>query len=323
MNIKPFKLEAYNANMRIVDNLIHLDRKELSDLIRKGIIDFMEPVGIAPREIVSRQELIFRGHKIELQTEAGAVPFSPEHIARITPILEFYWDIDPELVRKWDYFKSAGFTEYDTWKGGFPKCGANEKNDTKNGVVFTKRGMSLVLPHRVSSGLTQVDKGFVSSFSGTTAHEMAHGGVGNGLGVKLLPSENGNMEFYLDWVKKFGWKKIDAIDNSYKTRSPELYTDKAYLEIVGKPVVAWRIDIKADEGWSKNKEGFWQKGSYFITHDEYTIFPEKCIGGVNSYASSTYSKEDICDSMAAFILNPDILDPDKKDFIKQKINLTF
>ena len=39
MNIKPFKLEAYNANMRIVDNLIHLDRKELSDLIRKGIIE--------------------------------------------------------------------------------------------------------------------------------------------------------------------------------------------------------------------------------------------------------------------------------------------
>lgn len=31
-------------------------------------------------------------------TQTGAVPFTKNHIQRITPILEFYWSIDPRGV---------------------------------------------------------------------------------------------------------------------------------------------------------------------------------------------------------------------------------
>jgi hypothetical protein len=168
--------------------------------------------------------------------------------------------------------------------------------------------MDLNHPHRVSTATTPEESGFVDNFSGTLAHEMAHIGAG-GSGSGFFTDRQLNSAFIQGWTKQFGWThlfpnvKDEATNRWVQSDSPTL-------------------------GWKRNAEGFWQKGDHIIytstdprndKNIEYTTMPEKCIGGVSSYAASTLMQEDICDSMAAYILNPHVLYEGKREFIHQSI----
>ena len=48
--------------------------------------------------------------------------------------------------------------------------------------------------------------------------------------------------------------------------------------------------------------------------------PEKCIGGKKGYVASKNWQEDICGSVAAYLLNPSVLDKEKKEFLENKID---
>lgn len=254
------------------------------------------------------KELIFKDHRITLEVEEGASPFTQEHIDRITRILDFYWQIDPELVKKYSFFLSEHSIQ-PNWFNRFPRNGENiVMRNGRTGIIFTEEGMNLHSPHRISSSQTEQELGFVDSFSGTVAHELCHGGDVP-LNVRIFSDEIKNVAFVKEWVEKFNWKMIEEDGEDYETFSP----------VVTKNGIGWKTDEIPDPGWVKNSEGYWQKGEYVIYRDEFALQPETCIGGINSYASSVRLREDICDSVAAYILNPNLIYPGKKEIIDKHL----
>jgi hypothetical protein len=267
----------------------------------------MEPMNPLAEIVPPKQEVVFRGHTIELRTEPGAVPFTPEHIARITPVLEFYWDVNPEIVKAYTFLRSQNrpdATNFSTFRAS----GSNSVSPQTRGIDFFNFGMDIAAAHRVSPTSNPAEHGFIDNFSGTLAHEMAHIGAG-GSGGGFFNDSKLNTAFIMDWSEQFGWKRLFPMVQDETTNR-------------------WSQSDTPAVGWVRNAEGFWQNGEYILytstdprqdKNIEYTTMPEKCIGGVNSYASSTLMQEDICDSMAAYALQSDMLDPDKKMFIQQKI----
>lgn len=125
------------------------------------------------------------------------------------------------------------------------------------------------IPHRISTGMRPEEAGFVDNFSGTLAHELAHGGSTSSMtrpGGLFFDDNYGHHMFYEPWYEKFGW---------------------TWDRINGKTIFS-------------------------------TKYPEKCIGGGAGYAA-TRPEEDICDSVAAYILNPQALDSGRRQFIQERI----
>lgn len=232
-----------------------------------------------PQEIERKQskqlisEIEFKGHKIQLISQKDAIPFTPEHIEQINLVLQEYWDIDPQIVQGYKQFISENKDNIPKNKQ-FPLNGENgpcigkDKNDGYGAIYFTKRGMNQKIPHRVSSTKSSDEPGFVDNFSGTLAHELAHGTstTHQDRPAGFIYDLTHRNEFYSKWQTLFGWKhKI--------------------------------IDKKVEFSTSQ---------------------PEKCIGGVDGYAS-TRPEEDINDSLTAYILNPNALHPEKKELFKQTV----
>lgn len=160
---------------------------------------------------MQREEIIFHDHHIQLLTERGAVPFSEKHKAAIHHVLEKYWAIDPQTVQGYHEFISQNRDEIA--KQGFPLNGENgplrNKENTLGGAInFTKRGMSMSIAHRVSSATHPGEAGFVDNFSGTLAHELAHGTnpKRHDKSAGFLYDENARKSFDQDWQKMFGWQ---------------------------------------------------------------------------------------------------------------------
>ncbi len=158
----------------------------------------------------------------------------------------------------------------------------------KYSILFSKEGMEITRPHRVSLSEDPQGEGFVDNFSGTLAHEITHAGREY---TKLFDDIKFNRDFVVEWQVKFGWKLVERA-----------LSEDSNIE------------------WEKNAAGQWQNGDYIVLGDSFTSMPEKCIGGKNSYASSIAYYEDICDSVAAFLLNPAALNEEKRKFLEDKIN---
>lgn len=244
-----------------------------------------------------KESILFENNEINLSSEKEAVEFSEDHKEKITEVVEAFSRIDPELVKNFNKFKSVNDPDRKFY-GIFPANAHIIKgNDDKWGIEFFNAGMDTKKAHRISSTENPNESGFVDNFSGTLAHEITHGGTT----AKIFNDRKFNEEFIKEWREKFGWKNIFPAIKSNET---------------GK----WEISKQPPEGWGKNKDGKWQKGDYVIMGVEYTTMPEACIGGKNGYSASVDMYEDICDGVASYLLNPSILNKDKRVFIKNKIN---
>lgn len=219
------------------------------------------------------REIDFYGHKIQLISQENATPFTDKHVERIIPILEFYWLIDPRVVQGYTQFVSENKDEVSE-NGRFPLNGENgscigkESEGAHGAIYFTKLGMDISIPHRISSADNQGEEGFVDNFSGTVAHEIAHGGA---ITHQVRPAgffydTDLRNQFYREWQNQFGWEH-SIVDGKVVFRTSQ---------------------------------------------------PEKCIGGTDGYAAIS-PEEDMPDSLAALILNPNIVHPEKREFLKEKI----
>lgn len=241
--------------------------------------------------------LAVKDYRIELVVREGAIPFTEEHLLRAQPIIEFFWSLDPHTVRKYIEIQSINAPGL-RWYNRFDINGANTfaTNSTNFGILFTNRGMNSDLPHRVSPTTNKQDKGFIDNFSGTLAHELTHGCEDF---PKLFPDSEFNRRFLLEWQKKFGWRSV--------------------FQTIQDENGMWSLSDRPMPGWMKNSEGKWQSGDYIIVGTMFTSMPEKCIGGKNSYSSSVHFGEDICDSMAAYVLSSTLLHTEKREFLEETI----
>ncbi len=243
------------------------------------------------------RKILIENHEIKLLSGKEAVEFSEDHKQKIAEVLSRFSEIDPELAKGFSEFESTNAPEA-KYYGVFPANARIIKGSgDKWGIEFFNAGMDMKKSHRISSTEDSDDEGFVDNFSGTLAHEITHGGTH----VRIFSDRKFNDEFIHEWREKFGWKEIfPTVKNSE--------TDK------------WEISKVPAEGWKKNEKGKLQKEDYIVMRNEYTTMPEACVGGKNGYAARVNMTEDICDSVAAYLLNPHILNEDKREFLKNKIN---
>lgn len=244
------------------------------------------------------KSILFEDYKIDLLCKKEAAEFSEEHIEKIKKVLNLFSEINPEAGKGFSKFESINNPNAKS-RGYFPRSAyIGYDNDKElSSIIFYNRGMDTNIAHRISSSDDSKEKGFVDNFSGTLAHELAHGDTS---GARLFNDRKFSQDFVWEWQEKFGWKTITS---TVKNKN----TDK------------WEQSVIA-EGWEKNKDELWQNNDYIVAGLEYTTMPEKCIGGKKGYAASTYYQEDICDSVAAYLLNPSVLDKEKYEFIKNKIS---
>ena len=225
--------------------------------------------------------------------EKEAALFSPEHIRLASEVIKKFQEIvGDEVLIMAQYGSIVSRNDPQrTLAGRFPMNGENlqDSKNGKNRVVIYNRGMDTTIPHRVSTP----DR-FVDNFSGTVVHEITHGGSF----VRIFADLARNRQFILEWKKEFGWKSVFANVKNHTTGE-------------------WEKSKIPAEGWKKNDGGYWQKGEYVVTEEEYTDLPERCIGGSKGYAASVGPQEDICDSITAYLLNPDALVPKKRQFIEK------
>jgi len=257
----------------------------------------MENLNKTPEQKKENKSILFENHKIELLSEEGAVEFGEEHIKKIEKVLNLFSENGLSPAKKFSEFESINNPDA-KHRGGFLGSAhiGYGKSKELSAIIFYNYGMNTNKPHRISSSENFKGKGFVDNFSGTLAHELTHGGT---TGEKFFDDYKFNREFIQEWREKFGWKYVRKNVKNEKTGRWE----KAA------PV----------EGWEKDKDGFWRNNDYIITREEYTTMPEKCIGGKRGYAASVSQQEDICDSVAAYLLNPSILDKEKREFLENKI----
>ncbi|MFZ2970162.1 MAG: hypothetical protein WA063_03380 [Minisyncoccia bacterium] len=243
------------------------------------------------------KSVLYQNHEIKLEFGEGAIEFSESHKKKIMEVLNHYNEIDPELIKNFSKFEStnaSGVLYYKTFPGN---ARIIHGDGDKWGIEFFNAGMDIKKPHRISSSENLDEDGFVDNFSGTLAHEITHGGTH----VKIFSDKEFNQNFIREWWKKFGWGYVHPIIKNTITNRPEQSKE---------PTI----------GWEKNENGKWQKGDYNIMKEEYTTMPEACIGGKDGYAARVDMNEDVCDSVAAYLLNPSILDKGKCEFIKNKIS---
>ncbi len=249
-----------------------------------------------PEQEKENKNILFENHKIELLSEEGAVEFSREHTEKIEKVLNLFSENGMNPMKRFSEFESTNNSNVIFYKT-FPGNGRNiSGHDGLWGVEFFNEGMDVDKAHRISSSEDSQEEGFVDNFSGTLAHELTH----TGTAMELFDDRNFNREFIMDWREKFGWKYI----------LPNIKNEKTGRWEKSNPV----------EGWEKNKDGKWQNGDYIVMKEEYTTMPEKCIGNERGYAASVDWQEDICDSVAAYLLNPSILNEEKREFLENKIN---
>jgi hypothetical protein len=172
----------------------------------------IEPADVQETLPYKIDEINYKGHRIELIIEEGALLFSDNHKTAIIKILDFYWDIDPNIIKGISQLVSLN-KDAMTDDGRFPLNGENRplyggKESTYGGIYFTKRGMSEDIAHRVSTSDKPNSPGFVDNFSGTLAHELTHGGS-----IDEPPYPGGffknidfRKKFSLQWQQLFGWK---------------------------------------------------------------------------------------------------------------------
>ena len=254
-----------------------------------------------PREAfetkIENKFILFDNHKINFKVEKDAAEFSENHKKKITKVLNRFSEIDPDLIKNFSTFESTNHPDALYYKT-FPANARIVNGDgDKWGIEFFNAGMDTKKPHRISSSENLDEDGFVDNFSGTLVHEITHGGTH----AKIFSDKEFNSNFIQEWWKKFGWGYVHPIIKNNITNRPEQSKE---------PTI----------GWEKNENGKWQKGDYIIMKEEYTTMPEACIGGKDGYAARVDMNEDVCDSVAAYILNPTILDAGKREFLENKIN---
>lgn len=245
---------------------------------------------------IEEKSIFFQNQEIKLHFEEG-VEFNEQHIEKMNKILNLFVEIDPDFLKKFYRFNSEN-NKKEEIRGAFPLSAINTfpSGTTKNiEILFFRRGMNIDIPHRTSSSSDSQDDGFVDNFSGTLAHELTHGSPN----IKLFSDIRFNTDFVVEWQERFGWKKV----------FPPIKDENG----------RWTYSKDPSEGWRKNEDGRWQKDDYIVMKEDYTSMPEKCIGGKNGYAASFNVSEDICDSVAAFLLNSSTLDEEKCQFLKDKI----
>ena len=257
-----------------------------------------EKLSEIPEQKKENKNIIFEDHKIELLSKEGAVEFNEEHIEKIKKVLNLFSKIGLKPAKGFSGFESVNVPDA-KHRGGFPAnaeiiYGAKDLD----GIKFYNRGMDTSIAHRISSSENFGEEEFIDNFSGTLAHELAHG---NTSGAKLFDDRKFNQEFIREWQERFGWEYI-------------------FPNIKNEKTGRWERSTNSVEGWKKDEDGFWRNNDYVVAGIEYTTMPEKCMGGKKGYAASKNWQEDICDSVAAYLLNPSVLDEEKKEFLENKFN---
>lgn len=246
---------------------------------------------------IENKSILFDDYEINLEAGKEAIEFSENHKKKIIEVLNRFSEIDPDLIKNFSKFESTNASDvlyYKTFPGN---ARIIQGDGGKWGIEFFNAGMDMKKPHRISSSENFDEDGFVDNFSGTLAHEITHGGTH----VKIFSDKEFNQNFIREWWKKFGWGYVHPIIKNNITNRPEQSKE---------PTI----------GWEKNENGKWQKGDYSIMKEEYTTMPEACIGGKDGYAARVDMNEDVCDSVAAYLLNSSILNAGKREFLESKIN---
>lgn len=258
-----------------------------------------EKLSEIPEQKKENRNILFENYEVELLSDEGAVEFSEGHIEKIEKVLNLFSENGLEPLKGFSKFESINNSDAQ-FRGGFP-ANANigyDKSKELATIVFYNRGMDANIAHRISSSENSQEEGFVDNFSGTLVHELTHGDTG---GAKLFNDSEFNQKFIREWQEKFGWKYI-------------------FPNVKNKETGRWEQSVNPNKGWEKDEDGFWRNDDYIVAGLEYTTMPEKCIGGKENYAASKNWQEDVCDSVAAYLLNPSVLDEEKREFLENKIN---